>query len=146
MARLDDSDKSDSRSELSESVVRKGRFPFTDNHGKESNDCEEGIESAIPLMKDRDGDWVVHAKQTRRLTGQFHDIAVMCMTFIGIAACIVCYMMCPKCLFGILLLSVCMCPFIHSMNIVLWLAIILLIVSGWSFSAGALSITWNNGL
>jgi hypothetical protein len=143
----DGSDESDIKSDSLAYMEKKGKYHRMDKTDKRiSGDCEEGIEAAIPLMKDRDGAWVVHASQTRRIAGQFHDLAVMCMTLMSILLCVVFYMICPKCLFGVLLLSACLCPFVHAMNVPLWLAIILLIVSGWSFSAGALSITWNNGL
>jgi hypothetical protein len=62
---------------------------------------------------------------------------------VALVLCLVFYMLCPRCLFGILLLSACLCPFFNSMNAPLWLAIVLLTMSGWSFTAGAFSISWN---
>jgi hypothetical protein len=108
-------------------------------------DCEVEIESAIPLIEDKDEGWVVHSRRTRQLTEKFHDCGVLCLMLVSVGLCFVFYMVCPRCLFGILLFSACLCPFFHPMNAPLWLAIVLLTVSGWSFTTGALSVTWNNG-
>ena len=108
------------------------------------DDIEDDIEEGIPLVKDDTG-WVVHAKQTQVTAGQFRDLGVMCIMFLTLVLCLVFYMICPRCLFGVLLFSACLCPFFHPMNAPLWLAIVLLTVSGWSFTTGALSVTWNNG-
>ena len=149
MARLDESEECRCEaSDKAKCVPRKER-PLTDCIDREEKgDCgtEEGIETAIPLMRDQDRDWVVHAKRTHYLTGQFHDLGVMCLMIACLVLCLVFYMICPRCLFAVLIFSACMCPFFHPMNAPLWLAIVLLTVSGWSFSTGALSITWNNGL
>ena len=117
-----------------------------------SNDCclEEtekwncdGIEAAIPLITK--GDWVVHSKRTEHIRGQFHDLGKLCLTLTCVLLCAVFYVICPRCLFGILIFSACLCPWFNSLNISLWLAIILLTMSGWSFSVGAFSIAWQNG-
>jgi hypothetical protein len=112
------------------------------------DDSDEKIETGIPLLRKRDDDcnsWVVHADRTKLITGQFRDLGVMCFMLICLVLCLVFYMICPRCLFGILLISACLCPFFHPMNAPLWLAIVLLTVSGWSFTTGSLSVTWNNG-
>ena len=96
-------------------------------------------------MRDSDSDWVVHAQRTSYLTGQFHDLGVMCLVILCLVLSLVFYMICPRCLFGVLIFSACLCPFLHPMNAPLWLAIVLLTVSGWSVSTGALSVTWNKG-
>lgn len=114
---------------------------------KLTDDDDDNIcETAVPLIKGCDEDWVVHANRTRYITGQFRDLGVICLMISCIVACLVFYMICPKCLFGILIFCFILCPFYNSMNVPLWLAIILLTMSGWSLTAGKLSITWNSGL
>lgn len=140
MGRLDECEGLD----RAERLPRKERL-FELDKVEKGGSGDEGIESAIPLMKDNDNDWVVHAKRTKFLTEHFHDFGVLCLMLVCIVMCLVFYMICPRCLFGILIFSACLCPFFHPMNAPLWLAIVLLIVSGWSFTTGALSITWNNG-
>jgi hypothetical protein len=139
MARLDESEDCCDRSQR---VTREMDMIDQAEKGERG---DESIESAIPLMRDQDGDWVVHAQRTNYLTGQFRDLGVMCLMLLCLVLCLVFYMICPRCLFGVLIFSACLCPFFHPMNAPLWLALVLLTVSGWSFSTGALSITWNNG-
>lgn len=110
---------------------------------EEGNCCDK-----VKEVRDNNTDtneWVVHAKRTKYLSEQFHDLGVMCVMIACIVLCLVFYMTCPRCLFGILIFSACLCPFFHPMNAPLWLAIVLLIVSGWTFTTGNLSITWDNG-
>jgi hypothetical protein len=140
MGRLDECEGLD----RAERLPRKERLSELDKVEKGTSE-DDGVESVIPLMNDRDGDWVVHAKRTKYLTENFHDFGVLCLMLLSIVLCLVFYMICPRCLFGILIFSACLCPFFHPMNAPLWLAIVLLVVSGWSFTTGALSITWNNG-
>lgn len=126
-----------------------GNCTCTDDlDSKTDTDCENGIETAIPLMKEEDRsdkDWVVHARRTQYMADQFRDLGVMCLMMLCLVLCLVFYMICPRCLFGILIFSACLCPFFNPMNAPLWLAIVLLVVSGWSFTTGNLSIVWNNG-
>lgn len=148
MTILDESKGYDKTKRLS----RKDRLFDPTDSTDQAGDCahcaecavDEGVETAIPLMRDQDGDWIVHAQRTRYLTGQFQDLGAMCLMIACLILCLVFYMICPRCLFGILIFSACLCPFFHPMNAPLWLAIVLLTVSGWSFSTGALSVTWNN--
>jgi hypothetical protein len=109
----------------------------------ELENCDE-IETGIPLVT-KDERWIVHADRTRYLRDQFHSLAVLFLMLACVVLCMIFYMTCTKCLFFILLFCVLLCPFYNSFNLPLWIAIIMLIISGWSFSAGALSITWNNG-
>ena len=102
------------------------------------------VECAIPLIKEQDA-WVVHAERVRSLAEWGRGGAIMLVTAFSLVLCLIFYVTCPKCLFGVLLVSACMCPWANSMNAPLWLAIVLLIVSGWTFTAGYLSVTWNNG-
>jgi len=94
------------------------------------NDCE------TPL-------WYIHETRTRYISDQFRQTGVMCLTFACIILCIVFFFACPRCLFGILFLSLCLCPFFHPMNAPLWFAIFLLTISGWSFTTGALQVSWH---
>jgi hypothetical protein len=114
-------------------------MPVSDEESEKPK-CDPADEEA-PLVEK--SDWVVHAQRTNYMREQFYDLAVMCLVLVCLLLCIVFYMVCPKCLFGVLIVSACLCPFCHPMNAPLWLALVLLVVSGWSFTAGNLSITWS---
>jgi hypothetical protein len=110
----------------------------------ECGDCDGTSEAAMPLVRDRDSDWVVHAKRTNYVASQFRDLGVICLMFLSVGACIVFYFYCTQCLFGILIFSACICPYYNTMNIPLWTAIVLLTLSGWSLTAGNLVVTWKS--
>jgi hypothetical protein len=110
----------------------------------ECGDCDGTCEAAVPLVNDRDGDWVVHAKRTNYVAGQFRDLGVICLMFLCVAACLFFYFYCTQCLFGVLIFSACLCPYYNTMNIPLWISIILLTLSGWSITAGHLVLRWDS--
>jgi hypothetical protein len=88
-------------------------------------------------------DWARYAKETREKRRVYEDLGMMIFTLISIGMCVFFFIFCTKCIFIVLLLSACLCPFYNSMNAPLWLAIILLTISGWSFTTGALSVSWS---
>ena len=106
----------------------------------------EDIECAIPLIKEEDTAWVVHAERVKSITEWSRRVVVTLLTTVSILLCVLFYFICPKCLFGVLLFSACLCPFINMMNVPLWLAFVLLVVSGWTFTAGFLSVTWHGSI
>ena len=108
----------------------------------QDDDSMDDVECAIPLIKEPD-DWVVHAERVRSLAESTRKMAVWLVTAISLLLCVIFFFVCPKCMFGVLLLSACLCPWIHAMNAPLWLAIVLLTVSGWSLTTGFLSVTWS---
>lgn len=112
---------------------------------------EDGAPSAPPLLmcpdkacQDKEEDELVYyAQRVRAIASRSQTTGVFCFTLAALVLCLVFYIFCPRCLFAILLVSACLCPFFNSMNAPLWLAIVLLTMSGWSFTAGAFSISWN---
>ena len=109
----------------------------------QDEDSVDDIECAIPFIKEPDDSWVVHAERVRSLAESTRKMAVWLVTAISLLLCVIFFFVCPKCMFGVLLLSACLCPWIHAMNAPLWLAIVLLTVSGWSLTTGFLSVTWS---
>jgi hypothetical protein len=99
---------------------------------------QEGKKESNPIQ------WVRHKKDVYEKRRIFHDLGVMLFTLLCVGLCVVFYIFYPELMFAILFVSACLCPFYNSMNAPLWLAIILLTISGWSFTTGSLSITWKN--
>lgn len=118
----------------------------------ESGNPEDNIDTKCPGIKNRDihlpikhTDYCTCTGEERTLRAQWQarqNCAVVCLTFIMICFCFVAFVFCPNCLFAILIISACMCPFFHPMNAPLWLAIVLLTVGGWNFTMGALTVSW----
>ena len=104
----------------------------------------EGCPCAPTRQRAYESDWTVHAKRTRMLSQDSQSCGILVFTILMLVLCIVSFVFCQECLFGLLIISACLCPFFHPLNAPLWLAIVLLTVGGWSFTAGALSVTWDS--
>ncbi len=87
--------------------------------------------------------YVIHECRTRAINETSKNCGIFCFTLITLILCVVSYGYCQQCLFVLLVVSACLCPFFHPMNAPLWLAIVLLTVGGWNFTVGALTVTWN---
>jgi hypothetical protein len=118
-----------------------------EKEGIEREDEEKGKGDTAPLLKGSDV-WVVHAERVREATEWTKRTAVLqvLMTVVCLVLSVYFYFACPKCLFGILIVSAIMCPFHHMMNGPLWVAIFMLVISGWTFTLGNLSLTWKSGM
>jgi hypothetical protein len=109
-------------------------------------ECEEdGLLDCNPKPDPcKNSDWVVHVKRTKLLTESAKNCGILCFTLLMLLLCIISYVFCQECLFVLLIVSACLCPFFHPLNAPLWLAIVLLTVGGWSFTAGAMEIRWKS--
>ena len=97
----------------------------------------------VSVVERESEDFSRYAQRIKAIAARSQDGGVMCFTIAALVMCMVFYVVCPHCLFGVLLLSACLCPFFNSMNAPLWLAIVLLTLSGWSFTGGSFSVSWN---
>lgn len=87
--------------------------------------------------------YAVRERETSMYNQASRNCGVLCFTFMSLLACVVSFFYCQQCLFMVLIISACLCPFFHPMNAPLWLAIVLLTVGGWNFTVGALTVTWH---
>jgi hypothetical protein len=55
---------------------------------------------------------------------------------------VVCSFYCTTCIFGILAFCAVTCAFIPVLNVPMWACIIILLVKGWAFTNGNLTLTW----
>jgi hypothetical protein len=109
------------------------------------NDEQCDVESSsVPLMRSEDSAWVAHAERALFLADWFRRLAVMLMVVFSLALCIIFYFYCQNCLFFVVLVSACTCPFFHLMNLPLWVAIVLIAVGGGTMSVGYLSVSWTS--
>jgi hypothetical protein len=100
-------------------------------------------ESVNVFNKREPSPYVIQECRTRAYDEAFGNCGIMCFTLLAIILCLISFIFCKQCLFLILIISACLCPFFHPMNAPLWLAIVLLVVGGWNFTMGALTVTWN---
>ncbi len=104
---------------------------------------DDGSDSVDLLKKGEPPSYVVHEYKTRAYREEVKNCGVMCFTLIMLILCFASFFVCQQCLFVLLVVSACLCPFFHPLNAPLWLAIVLLTVGGWNFTMGALTVTWN---
>ena len=105
---------------------------------------EKGQNKCAPNSTDYSTNWVVHARRTQLLSEAGQNCGILCFTLLMLLLCIISFAFCQECLFVLLIVSACLCPFFHPLNAPLWLAIVLLTVGGWSFTAGAMEIRWKS--
>ena len=117
---------------------------YADCNDDDNNNVD--IECAIPLIKENDNAWVVHAERVKSLADWSRRTAVFIFALISLVMCLFFYMTCQQCLFCVLIISACLCPWFNVMNAPLWTSIVLLILGGWTFTTGYLSVTWNSGV
>jgi hypothetical protein len=87
--------------------------------------------------------FAIQESRTRACNEGYQNCGILCFTLLFLILCVISFVFCQQCLFMILIVSACLCPFFHPMNAPLWLAIVLLTVGGWNFTVGALTVTWN---
>jgi hypothetical protein len=61
---------------------------------------------------------------------------------IVLCVCLLCYYYCISCLLGVVLVSICLCPFLPYFNIPLWIGIFILVLSGYRITNGKLALVW----
>ena len=99
---------------------------------------------SVELLHKRDSaSFVVHEWRARAYNEGIQNCGIFCFTLLALILCVVSFFFCQNCLFALLIISACLCPFFHPMNAPLWLAIVLLTVGGWNFTMGALTVSWN---
>ena len=103
---------------------------------------EEGTEKSE--ITDQDLKWMRQAQKMKLFSENTRNWATLSLTVLFIVLCGVFYFVCPVCMFAILIASAVLCPFANSLNAPLWMAIILLTLSGWSFTNGGLEIRWKS--
>lgn len=66
-------------------------------------------------------------------------LTILCVTT-GII--VLCYLYCVPCLFGIIIFSFCFCISIPILNYPLWIAILILLIQGYTLSNKPFTLTW----
>ena len=55
---------------------------------------------------------------------------------------VISYFFCPICLFGIMVMSACLCPFLPYFNVPLWTSILLIIMLGMTYTQRPFTFIW----
>ena len=110
---------------------------------REIKDTERESLESTKSRKYTEDEWLDYYNKTRLLKEHARNWAEIILTIGTILLCIVFFFTCKPCLFAIILFSAVLCPCFHSMNAPLWIAIAILVLTGWSFTTGRFSINWS---
>ena len=107
------------------------------------DDASDGLETCKSQSDDSvTPTWYIQENRARIFSDQCKQMAVMIFVYLFLVAAVGFYFICPNCIFGILGLSLLLCPFYHQFNLTLWIAIVLLTFSGWTITVGKFRLSW----
>lgn len=130
---------------------------FSAFHGSDDDNDDQDVEVALVCptqtleglndMKDKveknnkkDG---VYKRAKRKFiseTAQFLVSLFVLTVVLGLV--VISYFFCPICLFGIMVMSACLCPFLPYFNVPLWTSILLIIMMGMTYTQRPFTFIW----
>lgn len=130
---------------------------FSAFHGSDDDNDDQDVEVALVCptqtleglndMKDKveknnkkDG---VYKRAKRKFiseTAQFVVSLFVLTVVLGLV--VISYFFCPICLFGIMVMSACLCPFLPYFNVPLWTSILLIIMMGMTYTQRPFTFIW----
>ena len=72
----------------------------------------------------------------------FQCVSAVVILVLVLGLIVLSYFYCQVCLFGIMLLSACMCPYISYFNIPLWTSILLIVILGMAYTNRPFQFIW----
>ena len=108
---------------------------------KDSGEIQPSSEKQNERVNEKKvGTW---KKMKRRLVSETFQCAVALIILVVMLGLVVLsYFYCQVCLFGIMIISACMCPFISYFNIPLWTSILLIVVLGMTYTQRPFTFIW----
>lgn len=81
--------------------------------------------------------------QRKFVSETFQCVISLVLLFVMIGSIVLSYMYCRVCLFGIMVISACLCPFMPYFNIPLWTSILLIVILGMTYTQRPFTFIWN---
>ena len=107
------------------------------NKTKDESDVQPSQERVTEKKK---GTW---AKMKRNFVSEtFQCVVALIILIIMLGLVVLSYFYCQICLFGIMIISACMCPFISYFNIPLWTSILLIVILGMTYTQRPFTFIW----
>jgi hypothetical protein len=91
--------------------------------------------------KDR-GDGVFVRVQRQFISETFQCFFALVLLILVLGLVVLSFFYCQVCLFGIMVVSACLCPFIPYFNIPLWTSILLIVVLGMTYTQRPFTFIW----
>ena len=110
---------------------------------------EHEIVTATLLSRDPDDSDLCKSSFTQRVLINLRSKTYDCVVGLGIILLltginVVCFLYCTECLFLIFGFCLCCCLCVPTLNVPLWISVILLVISGYTFTYGKFAIVWNS--
>lgn len=112
---------------------------------------DSAVPVALPVQSDKDPEKPELPGKKKSLTVKVKDqfvretekcVMASFVLFLIIGLITLSYMFCTECLFGIMIISACLCPFLPYFNIPLWISILLITTLGISFVHRNFTFIW----
>lgn len=97
------------------------------------NDRKEGVKQT---------DYGIKKMKRKFISETYQFVISVFVLIVVLGGVVVSYFYCPTCLFGIMVMSACMCPFLPYFNIPLWTSIVLIIVMGMTYTQRPFTFIW----
>ena len=72
----------------------------------------------------------------------FQCVVALFILVLVLGGVVLSYFFCPACLFGIMVVSACLCPFLPYFNIPLWTSILLIVLMGMTYTQRPFTVIW----
>jgi len=95
------------------------------------------------LDKDNKKDGVYKRAKRKLISETSQFVASLFVLVVVLGLVVISYFFCPICLFGIMVMSACLCPFLPYFNIPLWASILLIIMLGMTYTQRPFTFIWH---
>lgn len=95
------------------------------------------------LDKDNKKDGVYKRAKRKLISETSQFVASLFVLVVVLGLVVISYFFCPVCLFGIMVMSACLCPFLPYFNIPLWASILLIIMLGMTYTQRPFTFIWH---
>lgn len=100
------------------------------------NDMKDKVE------KDNKKDGVYKRAKRKFISETAQFVVSLFVLTVVLGLVVISYFFCPVCLFGIMVMSACLCPFLPYFNVPLWTSILLIIMLGMTYTQRPFTFIW----
>lgn len=100
------------------------------------NDMKDKVE------KDNKKDGVYKRAKRKFISETAQFVVSLFVLTVVLGLVVISYFFCPICLFGIMVMSACLCPFLPYFNVPLWTSILLIIMLGMTYTQRPFTFIW----
>jgi len=130
---------------------------FSAFHGSDDDNDDQDVEVALvcptqtleglndmkdKVEKDNKKDGVYKRAKRKFISETAQFVVSLFVLTVVLGLVVISYFFCPVCLFGIMVMSACLCPFLPYFNVPLWTSILLIIMLGMTYTQRPFTFIW----